>query len=112
MLIIIVFLILQIHVEDHFVLYITISGELDAECVPATIKRFLEHRPVSNIKENGINMFRIIATTAIRELGECYNDLEKGYHGSQLLRSIYNHMMNLLQKHKGQIILVPLDFTV
>ena len=93
-------------------LYITISGKLNAGCVTATIKRLLEHRPVSNIKENGINMFRITAITVFRGLKEYYNNLERDYLGSQLLRLIFSLIMNLLLKHKGQITLVLLDFTV
>ncbi len=93
-------------------LYITISGELNARCVTAIIKRLLEHRPVSNIKEDGINMLRITATTVFRGLEEYYNNLERDYLGSQLLRLIFSHMMNLLLKYKGQITLVLLDFTV
>src|SRR6266498_794453 len=66
-----------------------ISGELNAACVTVTTERFLEHRHVNDIKESGINMFRIIVVTAFRGLEECYNGLENGYLGTQLLRSIY-----------------------
>jgi len=111
-LIIIVFLILQIHVVDLFVLFMKISGELNAVCVTVTTKRFLEHRHVNDIKESGINMFRIIVVTAFRGLEECYNDQENSYLGTQLLRSIYSLMMNLLLKFQEQIILDHLGFTV
>jgi hypothetical protein len=104
--------ILQIHVEDHSVLYMKTNGGPDVVCVTVIIKRFLAHRHVSNIKESGINMPRITLSKAFRELEECYGDLERVCLGSQLLMSIYNHMMNLLLKHKEEIILVPLVFIV
>ena len=56
--------ILQIHVEDHSVLYMKTNGEPDVICVTVIIKRFLAHRHVSNIKESGINMLRIIHAKA------------------------------------------------
>ena len=100
------------HMEDLSVLSLKTNLEQDVVCVTALMKRSLEHRHVRIMEESGINMSRIILIIPIMELEDSSRDLERIYLGSQLLKPICNHMMNLLLRQAENFIFLHLVSTV
>ena len=86
--------------------------ELGAICITVIIRKWKTQRLVHSIKENGINMFRIILSKALMVLEECYRDPQKICLRIQHLKVIDSLMMSWLQSQKKVITLLLLEFTV
>ena len=102
---------LQIIVVVHSVHYMRTNMDLSAMCVTVIIREWKTQRLVHSIKENGINMFRIILGKASMVPEEGCRDLGKICLGIQNQKVIHSLMMSLLWSQTKRIILLLPDFT-